>query len=60
MTPPDDVRIVGDVMLGALLASALRLLLLKGLLEPAAGWLGRHGWKRLDAATGDRLPDLFR
>ena len=60
MTSPDDVRIVGDAMLGALLASASRLLLLKGLLEPAAAWLGRRGWKHLDAATGDRLPDLFR
>jgi hypothetical protein len=55
MTTSDDVRIVGDV----LLASALRLLLIKGIAEPAARWLGRHGWKRLDAATGDRLPDLF-
>ena len=59
MTPPDDVRIVGDVMLATLLAGGLRLVALKAFIEPAAGWLGRHGWKRLDAATGDRLPDLF-
>jgi hypothetical protein len=59
MTPPNDVRIIGDVMLATLLTSGLRLVMVKAFIEPAAVWLGRHGWKRLDAATGDRLPDLF-
>lgn len=60
MTPPEDVRIVGDVVIASLLASGLRLVVAKAFLEPAAVWLGRHGYRRLDAATGDRLPDLFQ
>jgi hypothetical protein len=59
MTPPNDLRIVGDVLIATFIASGLRLVIVKAFIEPAAVWLGRHGWKRLDAATGDRLPDLF-
>ena len=60
MTPPDDVRIVGDLVVASLLASGLRLVVIKAFIEPAAVWLGQRGYRRLDAATGDRLPDLFR
>ena len=55
----DDLRIVGDVVMASLIGGALRLILLKAFIEPAATWLGQKGYQRLDKATGDRLPDLF-
>lgn len=54
----DDVRIVGDIVLGSLLASALRLIVVKGLFEPAAVWAFKAGYRRADAVLNDRLPDL--
>ena len=55
----DDVRIVGDIVVGSLLASGLRLVALKAFIEPAAVFVGRQVYRRADAALGDRLPDLF-
>lgn len=54
----DDSRIITDIVLGSLLASGVRLILLKAFLEPAAFWAGRRGWHTLDRLLGDRLPDL--
>lgn len=54
----DDVRIVGDIVAGSMLVSALRLIVVKGLLEPAAAWAFRAGYRKADQLTGDRLPDL--
>lgn len=53
----DDVRIVGDIVVGSLLASGLRLVVLKAFLEPAATFIGQQAYRRADAALGDRLPD---
>jgi hypothetical protein len=55
----DDLRIVGDIIVGSLLASGLRLVVLKAFLEPAAQWAGQQAYRRADDALGDRLPDLF-
>jgi hypothetical protein len=54
----DDGRIITDIVLGSLLASAVRLILLKSFLEPLAFWAGRRGYHALDWILGDRLPDL--
>lgn len=54
----DDVRIIGDIVAGSLLVSALRLIIVKGLLEPAAVWTFRAGYQKADQLMGDRLPDL--
>lgn len=55
----DDVRVIGDIVVGSLLASGLRLVVLKAFLEPAAMFVGQQAYRRADAAMGDRLPDLF-
>ena len=55
----DDVRVVADIVAGSLLASLLRLIVLKAFLEPAAMWAGQFAYRRADAVLGDRLPDLF-
>jgi hypothetical protein len=56
----DDLRIIGDIVLGSLIASGLRLVVVKAFLEPAAVFIGQHAYRRMDQLTGDRLPDLFR
>jgi hypothetical protein len=56
----DDVRIVGDIVVGSLLASGLRLVVLKALLEPAAVFVGQRIYRRADDAIGGRLPDFLR
>jgi hypothetical protein len=53
----DDVRIVGDIVLGSMLASFLRLVIAKAFLEPVATWAGQEAYRRADAMSGDRLPD---
>jgi len=55
----DDVRIIGDIIVGSLLAGGLRLIVAKAFLEPAAVFLGRAGYRGLDRIMGGRLPDLF-
>lgn len=55
----DDLRIVGDIVLGSLLASGLRMVVLKAFIEPAAAALGQRAYRKADAALGDRLPDFF-
>jgi hypothetical protein len=55
----DDLRIVGDIVLGSLLAGGLRLVVMKAFLEPAAMFLGQRAYRQADKALGDRLPDLF-
>jgi len=56
----DDVRIVGDIVVGSLLASGLRLVVLKAFLEPAAVFIGQRVYRRADDAVGGRLPDFLR
>lgn len=55
----DDFRIVGDIVVGSLLTSGLRLVVAKAFLEPAAVFLGQKAYKQADKALGDRLPDVF-
>jgi hypothetical protein len=55
----DDLRIVGDIVVGSLLASGLRLVVAKAFIEPAAVFLGQSAYKRADRALGGRLPDVF-
>lgn len=55
----DDVRIVGDIIFGSLLAGGLRLVVVKAFIEPAAIYVGQVAYRRADALTGDRLPDWF-
>jgi len=53
-----DAYIAADVALGWLLARAGWLVVEQGILRPFAAALGQRAYRRLDAATGDRLPDL--
>lgn len=55
----DDGRILGDVIAGTLAASAIRLVIVKAFIEPLAVWVGQKGYRQLDRAVGDRLPDWF-
>jgi hypothetical protein len=55
----DDIRIVGDIVVGSLLASGLRLVVLKAFIEPAAVFIGQGVYRQADKALGDRLPDSF-
>jgi hypothetical protein len=55
----DDVRIVGDILIGSLLASGVRLVVVKAFLEPAAVFIGQRAYRGVDRLSGDRLPDLF-
>ena len=59
MNPP-DARIAADVALGWLLARLVWLVIEQGIVRPFAAALGREAYRRADAATGDRLPDLPR
>ena len=54
----DDLRIIGDIIAGSLLAGALRLIVLKAFLEPVATYIGQTAYRRADKALGNRLPDL--
>jgi hypothetical protein len=54
----DDLRIIGDIIAGSLLAGALRLIVMKAFLEPVAAYIGQQAYRRADKAMGDRLPDL--
>jgi hypothetical protein len=58
MMTPDDGRIIADIMLASLLASAVRLIVFKSFLEPLAYWAGRRGYHALDWLLGDRLLEL--
>lgn len=53
----DDVRVIGDIVVGSLLAGGLRLVVVKAFLEPLATWVGQETYRRADVALGDRLPD---
>jgi hypothetical protein len=55
-----DLHLVVDVVIGTLVAGGLRLILLKAFLEPAAAFLGRRAYRRVDEALGDRLPDWIK
>lgn len=55
----DDIRIVGDIIVGSLLAGGIRMVILKAFLEPAATFIGQQAYRRVDVAVGDRLPDWF-
>jgi hypothetical protein len=54
----DDIRIVGDIVVGSLLAQGVRLVFVKGLFEPTAAWIFRAGCKAADRFANDRLPNL--
>lgn len=54
----DDIRIVGDIVVGSLLASILRPIIAEGLLKPTAVWAFIAGYQKTDQLTGGRLPDL--
>ena len=54
----DDGRIIIDIVAGSLIASGIRLVVLKAFIEPAAVWAGRKGYRQLDRLLGNRLPDL--
>ncbi len=56
----DDIRIVGDIIAGSLLASGVRLVAVKAFIEPLAMWLGQEAYRRADDALDDKLPDLFK
>jgi hypothetical protein len=53
-----DLHTVADVVIGSLIAGGLRLVLLKAFIEPAAVFIGRGAYRRVDEVLGDRLPDL--
>ncbi len=52
-----DIRIVGDVLIGSLLASSIRLIVTKAFLEPLAVWTGRSLYRRADSLSGGVLPN---
>lgn len=54
----DDIRIIGDIIAGSLLAGTLRLIVVKAFLEPAATFVGQRAYQRADKMLNDRLPDL--
>lgn len=56
----DDIRIIGDIVVGSLLAGAVRLVIVKAVFEPVAIWIGQMACRKIDDAVGDRLPDLLR
>lgn len=53
----DDIRIVLDIICGSILASGVRLVIMKAFLEPAAHWVGVEAYRYADRSLGDRLPD---
>jgi|LakMenE18May11ns_1017448.scaffolds.fasta_scaffold9517535_2 hypothetical protein len=53
-----DAQIIADIVIGSLLASAMRLIAMEAFIKPAAIWAGHRGWNVLDRLLGDRLPDL--
>jgi hypothetical protein len=53
----EDVRIVGDIVIGSLLANGLRLIVVKAFIEPTAVYLGRKAYRQADKALGGALPD---
>jgi hypothetical protein len=55
----DDLRIIGDIVAGSLLVKILQLIAMKAFIEPIATRVGQSAYRRVDAASGDRLPDLF-
>ena len=55
----DDGRIIGDIVLGSLAYRLLALIAVKAFLEPAAVFIGQRGYRAVDRAVGDRLPNFF-
>lgn len=53
----DDIRIVGDILIGSLLASSIRLVVTKAFLEPLAVWTGRSLYRKADSLSGGVLPN---
>ena len=53
MTPElaKDARIVGDVVIASLTASALKVIARKAFIEPAAAWIGQTSLRRLVRAV---------
>lgn len=42
-----DLHVVIDVIVGTLLAQALRLAIMEGIIKPTAARIGRAGWEHL-------------
>lgn len=55
----NDARIIGDIVLASILASAVRMLLVETFIKPGLIWLGQRGYRIADWVFGDRLPDIF-
>lgn len=52
-------EVIGEVTIGVLMGRVLQLIVVKAFIEPLATRLGQSAYRRVDAASGDRLPDLF-
>lgn len=55
----DEARLTVAIALASLIANGVRLVFVKAFLEPAAAWIGRYAYRRVDELSGDRLPDWF-
>lgn len=55
----NDLHIIGDIVIGSIIWSALRLIITKAFLEPGATWLGQTAYKKTDELFNDKLPDFF-
>lgn len=53
-----DPQITADVALGWLAGRIAWAAIEGGIIRPFAAAFGDRGYRRLDALTGDRLPDL--
>lgn len=53
-----DAHLSIDVAIGWLLARAAWAAIEQGILRPFAAAFGREAYRRADAITGDRLPNL--
>jgi hypothetical protein len=54
----EDSRLTIDVALGWLAGRVAWSIIQHGIVRPFAAAFGRRAYNRLDALTGDRLPDL--
>lgn len=55
---PSDLHTILIFTISSMFVSVLRLILVKGVLEPAAVWAFKAGYRKADEMTGDRLPGL--
>lgn len=58
----NDLRLIADntiAVIVALLLRALAIMAMETYIKPALIWIGERTYRRADALSGDRLPDLF-